>query len=105
MSMIRDKTININTAKAVLAEMLERSQTAEEIVEARGLAQVSDEDALASVVTQVLDEHPDEVVQYLDGKEAVSGWLMGQVMRTTRGKANPQAARQILLEQLETRRD
>ncbi len=105
MGLIESKTININTAKEVLADMLEGGQPAKEIVDARGLAQVSDEAALTAVVTQVLDEHPDEVAQYLGGKEAISGWLMGQVMGATRGKANPQMARRLLIAQLEARRE
>ena len=100
MSLVRKKTINTNTAKEVLADMLESGQAAQEIVEARGLAQLSDAAALAAIVTQVLDEHPDIVAQYLSGKEAVSGWLMGQVMRATHGQADPQLARKLLLEQL-----
>jgi aspartyl-tRNA(Asn)/glutamyl-tRNA(Gln) amidotransferase subunit B len=104
LSLVEKNKININTAKGVLAEMLASGQTAQEIVEAQGLAQVSDEAALAPVVQQVLDQHPDEVAQYLAGKEALSGWLMGQVMRATRGKANPQLARELLLAQLEARR-
>ena len=104
MGLIEKRTININTAKAVLAEMLDEGRGALEIVEARGLAQVSDEAALAGIVTQVLDEHPEEVAQYLGGKEGILGWLMGQVMRATRGKANPQLARQLLKAELETRR-
>jgi aspartyl-tRNA(Asn)/glutamyl-tRNA(Gln) amidotransferase subunit B len=104
MDLIENKTININTAKEVLAAMLESGQTAQEIVDGRGLAQVSDAAALTAVVTQVLDAHPEQVSQYLGGKEAISGWLMGQVMRATRGKANPQLARQVLIAQLEARR-
>ncbi len=104
MNLIEDKTININTAKEVLAEMLASGQTAQEIVASRGLAQVSDAGTLTAMVNQVLDEHPDEVAQFLGGKEAVSGWLMGQVMRATRGKANPHMVRQILIDQLEARR-
>ncbi len=103
LGLVENRTINHNTAKEVLAEMVDRGQGAREIVDARGLVQVSDEAALVAVVTQVLDEHPDEVTQYLGGKEAVSGWLMGQVMRATRGKANPQLARRILMDQLECR--
>lgn len=104
LGLIEKKTVNINTAKDVLTEMLDSGRAAGEIVEARGLAQVSDEAALVTVVTQVLDAHPAEVAQYLGGKETISGWLMGQVMRATRGKANPQLARQLLIAQLEARR-
>jgi aspartyl-tRNA(Asn)/glutamyl-tRNA(Gln) amidotransferase subunit B len=100
MGLVEKKTLNINTAKEVLAGMLESGQAAGEIVEARGLAQVSDEAALAAVVTQVLDEHPGPVAQYLGGKEAISGWLMGQVMKATRGKANPQLVKELLREKL-----
>lgn len=98
--LVEKRTINTTTARQVLAEMLEGGQTAQEIVEARGLAQLSDASALAAVVAQVLDDHPDAVAQYLAGKETVAGWLMGQVMRATRGQADPQLARQLLVEQL-----
>jgi aspartyl-tRNA(Asn)/glutamyl-tRNA(Gln) amidotransferase subunit B len=65
---------------------------------------VSDASALLVVVTQVLDENPEEVAQYLGGKETLKGWLMGQIMRATRGKANPQLAQRLLAEQLAARR-
>ena len=104
MDLIQDQTININTAKDVLAEMLKGGQAAQGIVAARGLAQVSDASALLVVVTQVLDENPEEVAQYLGGKEALKGWLMGQIMKATRGKANPQLAQRLLAEQLAARR-
>jgi len=104
MALIENKTINISTAKEVLADMLATGQGAQEVVQACGLAQVSDEAALAAVVAQVLDDHPAEVAQYLAGKETLSGWLMGQVMKATRGKANPQVARHLLTAQLEARR-
>ncbi len=105
MDLVTKKTINVNTAKEVLAEMLTSGQSAQDIVKAHGLAQVSDEAALEAAVTRVLDAHPDEVAQYLNGKETLSGWFMGQVMKATRGKANPQLARQCLMTQLKARRD
>jgi aspartyl-tRNA(Asn)/glutamyl-tRNA(Gln) amidotransferase subunit B len=73
-------------------------------VEEQGLAQISDEAALRAVVERVLDENPTQVAQYLAGKEQVAGWLMGQVMRATGGKANPQMVRGLLAEALEKRR-
>jgi aspartyl-tRNA(Asn)/glutamyl-tRNA(Gln) amidotransferase subunit B len=104
LGLVEEETINVNSAKEVLAAMLDSGRAAGEIVAARGLAQVSDAAALAVVVTQVLDAHPEQVAAYLGGKETVAGWLMGQVMRATRGQANPGLARQLLLEQLEARR-
>jgi aspartyl-tRNA(Asn)/glutamyl-tRNA(Gln) amidotransferase subunit B len=70
-------------------------------VEARNLAQVSDEGMLESVVAQILKDNPKEVASYLAGKESVFQWMMGQVARLTRGKADPQVARQLLMAGLE----
>ncbi|MCZ7570307.1 MAG: Asp-tRNA(Asn)/Glu-tRNA(Gln) amidotransferase subunit GatB [Ardenticatenaceae bacterium] len=98
-------TINNNVAKQVLDEMSTTGKPAAEIVLGKGLAQISDEDQLAAVVGEVLDSYPDEVQSYLNGKETVAQWLMGQVMRATRGKANPQVVRSQLTEQLKARRE
>jgi aspartyl-tRNA(Asn)/glutamyl-tRNA(Gln) amidotransferase subunit B len=68
------------------------------------LAQISDTAALERIVAQVLDENPEQVDRYLGGTHKVLGWLMGQVMKATRGKANPQAVRELLQAQLMDRR-
>ncbi|RLC91055.1 MAG: Asp-tRNA(Asn)/Glu-tRNA(Gln) amidotransferase GatCAB subunit B [Chloroflexi bacterium] len=102
--LVEDGTINLNTGKEVLAEMFASGRGARQIVEERGLAQVSDVAALGKIVTQVLEENPAQVSKYLSGKVQVLGWLMGQVMRATRGKANPQVVRELLQAQLEARR-
>ena len=68
------------------------------------LAQVSDESAIQEVVTKVLGDNPKEVEQYLAGKESILQWMMGQVARATKGKADPQIARELLLKGLESRR-
>jgi aspartyl-tRNA(Asn)/glutamyl-tRNA(Gln) amidotransferase subunit B len=93
-------TINQNTAKSVLAEMFESGESAEQIVDRRGLKQVSDADQVAALVEQVLAEYPDQVASYLAGKETVSRWLFGQVMRLAKGQANPQVIQQVLDERL-----
>lgn len=103
--LVESGTINNNVAKQVLDEMLATGKTPAEIVQTKELAQISDEEQLATVVQQVLDANPDEVHKYLEGKETVAQWLMGQVMRATRGKANPQVVREQLKEQLEARRE
>jgi aspartyl-tRNA(Asn)/glutamyl-tRNA(Gln) amidotransferase subunit B len=92
--------INQNTAKNVLAEMFETGAAADVIVERRGLRQISDADQIAVWVGQALRDHPEEVASYLAGKENLSRWLFGQVMRFAGGKANPQLIQQELERQL-----
>ena len=62
----------------------------------QGLAQVSDDLALQVVIDKILAENPEEVASYRGGKEGLFGWFMGQVMRETRGKADPQLTRDLL---------
>jgi aspartyl-tRNA(Asn)/glutamyl-tRNA(Gln) amidotransferase subunit B len=99
-SLLEKGTINRPTAKEVLAIMFETGQAATQIVEDRGLARIGDQDQLSRIVASVLGQNPRPVQQFLDGKETVLGFLVGQVMRTTRGKADPQLAAQLLKEQL-----
>jgi aspartyl-tRNA(Asn)/glutamyl-tRNA(Gln) amidotransferase subunit B len=98
--LVAEGEINAATGKEVLAEMFTTGQSAEEIVERRGLRQVSDSGLIASLVRQVLEECPGEVASYRSGKETVMNWLFGQVMRRASGKANPQVVRQELERQL-----
>jgi len=102
--LVESGTINLNTGKEVLAEMLASGHSARQIVDEHGLAQISDTAALEKIAAQVLDENPEQVSKYLDGKTQLLGWLMGQVMRATQGKANPQIVRELLKTQLEARR-
>jgi len=99
--MVREKTITDNTAKEVLAEMFQSGQAPEAIVKAKNLGQISDAGALEGIVAQILNDNPKEVASYLGGKETVFQWMMGQVARATKGKADPQVARQLLLQALE----
>jgi len=96
--------INQNSAKDVLGTMFETGEQPDEIVKERGLVQIADQDALSLIADQVLAEHPDEVQAYLEGKETLLQWFMGQVMRATRGRAQPQTVLQLLREKLEGRR-
>ena len=94
--------INQTTGKTVLAEMFQSGKGAAEIVEARGLKQVSDENLIAALVKQVLDEYPEQVESFKAGKDTVVNWLFGQVMRKAAGKANPQVVRAELERQLQS---
>jgi len=94
--------INQSTGKTVLNEMFQSGKGAGEIVEARGLKQVSDEGFIADLVKQVLDENPEQVASFKAGKETVANWLFGQVMRKAQGKANPGVVRTELERQLQS---
>ncbi len=96
--------INQNTAKQVLTQMAESGRSAQAIIEAQGLRQVSDEEQIACWVQEVLQEFPDEVATYLGGKEGVLHFLFGQVMRKARGQANPQVVRRLLAARLQAMR-
>lgn len=96
--------VNLNTAKAVLAEMLASGRRAAEIIAERGLSQISDAGAIGGLVRQVLQDHPAELASYLAGKETLANWFFGQVMRAARGQANPQVLRAELERQLAARR-
>ena len=93
--------INSNSAKEVFAAMLESDEAPEAIVEARGMAQVSDEGAIRGVVEEAVAANQQSAEDYRNGKEAALKFLVGQVMRLSKGKANPQLATRILKEMLD----
>ena len=92
--------INQSTGKSVLTEMFQSGKGAEEIVEAKGLKQISDECFIADLVKQTLNENPGAIASFKAGKETIVNWLFGQVMRKAQGKANPQVVRAELEKQL-----
>ncbi|NMB88704.1 MAG: Asp-tRNA(Asn)/Glu-tRNA(Gln) amidotransferase subunit GatB [Chloroflexi bacterium] len=96
--------INQNTAKTVLSEMLESGRSPAEIIQARGLGQISDAGAIGALVTGVLEANPKELASYLAGKETLSNWFFGQVMRAAKGQGNPQVIRAELERQLQARK-
>jgi aspartyl-tRNA(Asn)/glutamyl-tRNA(Gln) amidotransferase subunit B len=100
LSLVEKSTINQNTAKAVLGEMFKSGRVAAEIVAAKGLAQISDADELERVIDEVIAANPEPVAEYRAGKERLLGWFVGQAMKATRGKANPQLVTKLLKEKL-----
>jgi aspartyl-tRNA(Asn)/glutamyl-tRNA(Gln) amidotransferase subunit B len=100
LKLVEDGTINQRTAKDVFSEMLDTGKGPEEIVRSKGLTQISDEGTIAEIVEKVLAENMDAVESYRKGKEKAFGFLVGQVMRETRGKANPQIVNRILKEKI-----
>jgi len=103
--LVSDKTISGNSGKVVLAELFKNGGRPQEIVKAKNLAQVSDEGFIQETITKILNDNPREVQQYLAGKESILQWLMGQVARATKGKADPTVTRELLAKTLEEKRD
>ncbi len=99
--LVDEGAVNSNTAKDVLSEMFLSGKTAGEIVEAKGLTQISDEGLIANVIEEILRDNPEQVAAYLGGKDNLRGWFVGQVMRATRGKANPGLVNALLSKALE----
>jgi len=93
---IKDNTISGKIAKTVFDAMLDDSSNVDAIIEAKGLKQVTDSGALESLVDKVIAENPDQAQQYRDGKVQVIGFLVGQCMQLSKGKANPAQVNEIL---------
>lgn len=99
-ALIEKGTISGSIAKKVLALMFEEIQDPEVIVKEKGLVQISDESQLAEIVAKVLKDHPKSVEDYKSGKGQALGFLVGQTMKATKGKANPQMVNKLLKETL-----
>ena len=97
---VENGTISSTTAKGVFATMTASGRAARDIVAAEGLAQNSDETALAGIVRDVIAAHEDAVVQFRAGKNSALGFLVGQVMKRSGGKANPKVVNRLLQQEL-----
>jgi len=95
--LVEAKTINLNTAKeAVFPALLKGEGTPRQIVEKRDLAQVSDREAIETLVQEVMRAHPEQLAQLKAGNEKLKGFFVGQVMKAGKGKVNPQLVNEIL---------
>ena len=99
-ALISDGTISGRIAKDVFAEMFEHGRDADSIVEAKGLRQVSDAGAITDLIEAVIAANQDKVVEFKSGKDKLFGFFVGQVMKQSQGKANPQLVNQVLREKL-----
>lgn len=103
-ALVAGGTLSSKLAKTVLLQMLATGTSPDEIVKAQGMQQISDSSALLAVIDGVLDQQPEQVAQFLEGKEKVVGFLVGQIMRQTKGQADPGRTQTLLREALERRR-
>ena len=99
-TLIDNGTISSSIAKDVFGKMYESGRSAEEIVAAEGLAQIGDESALLEIIRGVIAANADAVAQYRAGKTQTFGFLVGQVMKASKGKANPKLASELLRKEL-----
>jgi glutaminyl-tRNA synthetase len=95
-ALVEGGTLSSSAAREVLTEMAGTGASPREVVERRGLEQLSDPDRLQAVVDQVLAAHPAKVEEYRGGKAGLLGFFIGQVMRETGGKANPELAKDLI---------
>ncbi len=100
LTLIGKGTISGKIAKTVFMEMYKTGKDAESIVKEKGLLQISDESAIEKAVDEIIAKHPAEVERFKAGEEKLLGFFVGQVMKTTKGKANPQMLNDLMKKKL-----
>lgn len=98
--LIEKATISNNIGKQIIVEMMETGEKASAIVEKKGLSQISDTGAIKEIAQKIIEANPSQVEAYKGGKDKLFGFFVGQVMKETKGRANPQSVNQILKELL-----
>ncbi|MBA2175967.1 Asp-tRNA(Asn)/Glu-tRNA(Gln) amidotransferase subunit GatB [Halobacillus locisalis] len=101
--LIEDGTISSKIAKKVFSELVENGGDPEKIVKDKGLVQISDEGQLTEIIVGILDNNPQSIEDYKNGKDKALGFLVGQVMKETKGQANPPMVNKIILAEMEKR--
>jgi len=99
--LVSSRQITASTGKELLEQVETSGRSPDQLVQEQGLAQLSDETALRQLAEAVMQANPQQVAQYRGGKATLLGWFVGQVMRQTGGKADPQLARKTLQELLD----
>ncbi|WP_448668492.1 Asp-tRNA(Asn)/Glu-tRNA(Gln) amidotransferase subunit GatB [Aerococcus viridans] len=102
-ALIEDGTISSKQAKKVFKALADKGGSAKEVVEAEGLVQLSDPAQLLPLITEILDNNQQSIDDYKAGKKKATGFLVGQIMKATKGQANPQVVNQLLTEELDKR--
>ena len=97
---VSDGTLSVRLAKEVFEFMFESGRDADDLIEEKGLKQVTDSGAIEAVIDQVMTDNPEKVEEYRAGRDKLMGWFVGQVMKASQGKANPAAVNKALSEKL-----
>ena len=98
--LIEKGTISNNIGKQIILEMMKDGKKASQIVEEKGLSQISDTGAIKEIVQKIIDANPNQVEAYRGGKVQLLGFFVGQVMKETKGRANPQTVNELVKELL-----
>jgi aspartyl-tRNA(Asn)/glutamyl-tRNA(Gln) amidotransferase subunit B len=98
LKVIAEGKINNNAGKKVFREMFETGKKAEQIIKEKGLIQIQDEGAIKEIVVGILNDNLQSVEDYKNGKDRALGFLVGQVMKASKGKANPQVVNKLIIE-------
>ncbi|WP_075979880.1 Asp-tRNA(Asn)/Glu-tRNA(Gln) amidotransferase subunit GatB [Bacillus massilinigeriensis] len=101
--LIENGTISSKIAKQVFKELIENGGDPEQIVKEKGLVQISDEGALLAIIDQVLDQNPQSIEDFKNGKQKAIGFLVGQIMKATKGQANPPLVNKLLQQEIAKR--
>ncbi|MCX7965652.1 MAG: Asp-tRNA(Asn)/Glu-tRNA(Gln) amidotransferase subunit GatB, partial [Syntrophorhabdaceae bacterium] len=100
LSLIKDGTISIKIGKDIFPELCNRDISPKKLVEEKGLIQISDESEISAKIDEILSRFPKEVQEFKSGKEKLLGFFVGQVMKETKGKANPKMLNELLIKRL-----
>jgi aspartyl-tRNA(Asn)/glutamyl-tRNA(Gln) amidotransferase subunit B len=100
LSLIKDGTISAKIAKDIFPELCKSGTSPKRLVAEKGMVQISDEDAIVRLIDQVISRSPKEVSEFRAGKEKLLGFFVGQVMKETKGKANPKLLNELMLKRL-----
>ena len=101
-SMISNNTISGKIAKDILPEIIQKNTSPKKLVEEKGLSMISDSTSILSIIDELITEHPGEVQAFRNGKNKLLGFFVGQLMKRTKGKADPKLANKLLAEKLKS---
>jgi aspartyl-tRNA(Asn)/glutamyl-tRNA(Gln) amidotransferase subunit B len=100
LELVEKGTVSLKVARDIFPELYRSGKSPEQIVQEKGLMQVSDEGVLDKIIEEVLTKNPTQVAQFKEGKQQVLGYLVGQVMKVSGGKANPGKVNELLKKKL-----
>ena len=103
LKLVKEEKISNNNAKKIFREIFESNENPEKIMKERGLEQNNDSEFLVKLIDQVLDQNPQSIEDYKAGKDRALGFLVGQVMKQSKGQANPQEANKLIRQELDKR--